>query len=72
MTFKDAANFVMPFGKYKGKTLDAIATDDEGLRYLDWLRGAREEDREPHTAIDYALDAYLSDPSICRELEDGR
>jgi exodeoxyribonuclease X-like protein/putative quorum-sensing-regulated virulence factor len=28
---------VMPFGKYKGKTLGDIA--DEDLLYLDWLNG---------------------------------
>ena len=40
MTFKDAANFIMPFGKHKGRTLQAIVgddddDDDEGFLYLD-------------------------------------
>ena len=39
LTFADVQDVVMPLGKYKGRTLDQIASDDEGLRYLDWLVG---------------------------------
>ena len=35
----EPGDFVMPVGKYKGKTLDEIAESDEGLLYLDWIRG---------------------------------
>ena len=65
MTFSDAAKFVMPFGKYKGRTLDGIASDDEGLRYLDWLR----DERKGVNEVDEALVAYLDDPTIQKELE---
>lgn len=68
MTFKDASNFVMPFGKFKGRTLDAIASTDSGLKYLDWLRGERAYDNSCKP-IDHALDAYMSDDTIKRELE---
>jgi len=60
-------NFRMPFGKYKGKTLDNIAHTDEGLLYLDWLRG---QDIFEHKALEEALEAYLSNEAIQKELED--
>lgn len=66
MTFAEAADFEMPFGKYKGQTLDQISTDDQGLKYLDWLYGEA-DDTESHWYE--ALDAYLNDPTIKRELE---
>lgn len=65
MTFAEAAKYVMPFGKHKGRTLDAIASDDDGLRYLDWLRGERGGVND----VDRALVAYLDDPTIKKELE---
>ena len=65
MTFSDAAKFVMPFGKYKGLKLDGIASEDEGLRYLDWLR----DERKGVNEVDEALVAYLDDPTIQKELE---
>jgi hypothetical protein len=35
-----ACEFTITFGKYKGKTLEQIATTDpDGPRYLDWLVG---------------------------------
>ncbi len=37
--YERAKNFVMPFGEFKGMTLDQIAGTDRGLRYLDWLIG---------------------------------
>ena len=68
MTFTEAAAFVMPFGQHKGRTLDDIASDDEGLSYLGWLRGVREEE-EQDWPVDLALATYLDDPAIAKELE---
>ena len=65
MNFKEAAAFVMPFGKHRGRMLDAIATDDDGLKYLDWLRGERQGCT---TKVDIALAVYLDDASIQGEL----
>lgn len=62
--FKVAKSYRMPFGKYKGQTLDDIASTDDGLRYLDWLAG--EDIRGP---LKDALEAYLDDESISTELE---
>ena len=64
LDFKQAKQFVMPFGQHRGETLDAIATDDEGLKYLDWLVGRNWVDG----ALKEALTAYLSDKSIKKEL----
>lgn len=69
MTFNEAKHYEMPFGKYKGQTLDDIAQEGRGLRYLDWLRGVRSEEGK-NTDVDKALAAYLGDPSIQKELED--
>jgi hypothetical protein len=37
MTLERAQAFVMPLGRFKGKTLRRIAKHDEGRRYLRWL-----------------------------------
>ena len=66
--FKEAAAFVLSFGKYRGVTLDAIAVTDDGLKYLDWLRGERAGHCNAKRDVDAALAAYLDDPAIKREL----
>jgi hypothetical protein len=60
----------MPYGQHKGRKIDAIASDDDGLRYLDWMRGEKdaEEDNGP---VAQALRLYLDDPAIKRELNGG-
>jgi hypothetical protein len=65
LTFRQAADTVIPFGKYRGSTIDSVAETDEGLRYLDWLYGERENRKSP---IDEALRVYLSDQTIAAEL----
>lgn len=67
MTFKEAAAFKMPFGKHKGCCLDAIAANDAGLKYLDWLRGEMGENDTRDVAR--AVRTYLDDPSIAKDLE---
>lgn len=70
MTFEESKCFVMPWGQYQGKTIDQIAQTDEGLSYLDWLRDKRSSDGlTTRFPIDDALDAYLDDPAIQKELE---
>lgn len=64
MTFAEAGNAILPFGKHQGESVDEAARTDDGLRYLDWLSG-----QNLYGKIREALDAYLSDPSIARELE---
>jgi hypothetical protein len=65
VTFDRAKNWRMPFGEHKGRTLDDIAKDDNGLRYLDRLAGW-EKLQDP---LRDALLSYLADPAIQAELE---
>jgi hypothetical protein len=65
MTFDSARKCIVRFGKYAAMTIDEIAQSDEGLRYLDWLRGEREGKK---SFLDDALAAYLDDPTIKDEL----
>lgn len=65
MTFKDAAAVKLAFGTYRGSSLDDIATSDDGLKYLDWLRGQKWVGGR----LREALTAYLEDPAIKRDLE---
>jgi len=63
--FRIAADTVIPFGKFAGKTIDQIGTPDEGLLYLDWLRGQRPTDLK----IRAAVSTYLDDPTIAACLQ---
>jgi len=65
MTFTEAKTFVLPIGKFKGKTLDKVASTPDGLRYLDWLLTA---DLMPATME--ALETYMMDSSIQKELDE--
>jgi uncharacterized protein (DUF3820 family) len=65
MTFDDAKNFVLPFGKYKGKTLHDVGGDDEGLLYLDWV--VDQQWLAPSTHL--TIRTYLKDPAISRDLD---
>ena len=67
MTFREAAQYKMPFGKHKGKTLDSIAETDEGLKYLDRLLGDMQHNNSKLPVVD-ELKAYLTDPAIKAEL----
>lgn len=53
----DRWTFVMPWGKYKGRTLKEIA--DEDILYLDWLNGKD----LPEPFLGYVR-------AICKERED--
>jgi len=62
--FKEAAAFVMHFGKYAGKSLDHIAEDD--LDYLVWLYEKRKKDGDDQV-LDRFLNDYLNDPTIAKD-----
>jgi hypothetical protein len=63
-TFAAARDYVFPFGQYRGKTLDEIATTDKGLLYLDWVYGQMADG----TAMDNVR-VYLADPTISRDIQ---
>ncbi|KKL61112.1 hypothetical protein LCGC14_2198560 [marine sediment metagenome] len=52
-------DYVLIFGKFKGKTLE-----NTPLTYLDWLLSAK-----LHDSTREAIEGYLSEPVIKRELE---
>jgi hypothetical protein len=54
----------MPFGKHKNRTLDEIASSDEGLHYLIWI-----SEEFATGSVLSAVKAYCSDPTIAREIE---
>ena len=59
---------IIPFGKHKGRTLNDVASSTGGLLYLDKQRG-RDWVRENHPDLIVALEAYLSEPGVSRELD---
>lgn len=59
---------VIPYGKHKGKTLDAVASTNGGLIYLDKQR-EREWLRETHPELAETINAYLEEPAVARELD---
>lgn len=65
ISFEQASAHAMPFGKFRGQTIDTIASSDAGLKYLDWLSG-----RDwIHVDLRQVLTVYLSRPSIQRDLQ---
>ncbi len=64
----EARDTVIPFGKHKGRTFDEVASSTSGLLYLDKQRG-RDWVRENHPELAWALDAYLSEPGVARDLD---
>ena len=58
----EAAAYIMPFGKHKGKSLTRIATED--ARYLDWMT----DGLSPGTARMMVLIA-VEEPFIKRQIE---
>lgn len=67
LTFREAADTAISFGKHKGRTLDQIGETDEGLLYLDWLRGQK----GPTGFMAQVLKAYLDDPSISKAVKEA-
>ena len=60
-----AGDTVMPWGKHKSKTIDAVAESDDGLLYLDWARG------QWTGPIRDAIDEYLSTDAMVTELAEA-
>lgn len=67
MDFKSAKSVAIDFGKYKNSIIDDVAISDEGLLYLDWLRGELERSKNRPDLLQ-ALETYLEDPTIKKAL----
>ncbi len=65
MTFAESQDYRLPFGKHKGERIDDVAATDEGLKYLDWMNGL---DDIRDQQLREALEAYLGDPTIAKDL----
>lgn len=61
----DPGRYVLRFGRHSGRTLDDIASTDDGLLYLDGLAGKS----WLFPATRDALGRYLGQPCIAREIE---
>ncbi len=69
MTFGEAKEVRLGGGRYRGKTLDQVASTNRGLMYLDWLRSVVEPDPDKYFWVNVeALRAYLDDPDISKEI----
>lgn len=65
-TVDEASGVCLPFGKHRGESIEDIARDDEGLKYLDWLVGQT----WVRTDLKDALEVFLGQEVIQRELSD--
>ncbi len=65
-TVDEASGVCLPFGKHRGKSLDDIASDDDGLIYLDWLVGQT----WVRTDLKDALEVYMGQKIIQEKLSD--
>ena len=76
ITFREARDHVIHFGRYAGQKIDDIAKSDRGLLYLQWLYDERSDKLEGTTRIPSAneretngcLHVYLTDETIAREV----
>jgi hypothetical protein len=64
-TFQQASNYKMPFGPFVDIALDNIAKTENGLRYLDNMRGKM----RPCDLLDN-ITRYLTEPVIEKDLID--
>jgi uncharacterized protein (DUF3820 family) len=54
-----AKNFVLPYGRYKGKTIAALAESVDGRHYLEWL--AANVEKGPGIAASILLEERIPD-----------
>lgn len=63
--FDVSKNYKVPFGRHKGRTLNDVAIDDDGLLYLDWMRSL--PDLREETAR--SLNDFLDYDPVARDLD---
>jgi len=69
MKLQEARAFVMPWGEYKGQSVEKVSAADKGLLYLDWLRGQMEADARCRAFM--AISVFLDDPIIAKEIAEA-
>lgn len=67
LTMEEAGSIVLPFGKFKDKSIDEVASTDDGLKYLDWLLGQAWLRGD----MKLGIEVYLSDEAVSRDLQDA-
>lgn len=71
-----ARRIILPFGKYKGQTLDMISSqvdgspDAEGLKYLDWLVEGYPWFKMKFPVVHANLVAFLADSTVASDLDE--
>ena len=68
-TFAEASAYRLSFGKYNGKSVDEIASTDEGLLWLDWFSGEVDKAGPSIALPAIAIRTYLADPTIAGDVE---
>jgi hypothetical protein len=63
MKFQQAAKHKVMHGSHSGKSLDQIAMKDSGLLWIDRMQDSN------HKILRKAARAYMSDPTIQKELQ---
>ena len=72
-----ARRALIPFGKYKGQTLDMVSSqvdgspDLEGLKYLDWLVDSYPWFKEKFPVVRDNIIAFLADSSVAADLDEA-
>jgi hypothetical protein len=65
--FRDACDFLVPFGKYRGRKLADVGRTDDGLRYLVWMVNL--DDLRDETRAHIA--AYLKEPRVAKMVDNA-
>jgi hypothetical protein len=65
MIFRDACDFVITFGEFKGKTIARIGASDAGLKRLDYYLGWDKINPD----VKEAIGIYLKNPAIAQRLD---
>lgn len=66
MTFDQAKLQCVPFGKFKGQSIDKVASTSRGLMYLDWMMSLKDLREGPFKD---ALNTYMRDEGIQKEVQ---
>lgn len=69
MNFQKASEVKIPYGNYRGRTIDQVAQDEAGLKYLDRLVDDAGKIAWVEGELLEAIETYLADPIVAEDLE---